>query len=236
MRRDPHAIEEMDKPDCDPVLLQRTYAQFPLVNRCIAGWRGLYRHRIRPVLPLHRPARILDIGCGGADISLALARWTLQDGITATVVGIDPDPRAHDFAVQRVRRARIPGDRIEIRRAFSHELLAEPETFDVVISNHLIHHLTPVELEGLWQDSSSLASRLVVHSDIRRHRAASILFGAATLPLAGSSLIRRDGLTSIRRSYTHAELAMQLPAGWRLETGRPFRNLAVFEPVSAAND
>ena len=231
MHRAVDAIEEMDKPDCDPALLERTYGQFPIVNRLIAGWRGLYTQRIRPALPTGCQARILDIGCGGADICLALARWLRRDGIDAQVVGIDPDERAWNFARRRVQSSGLPEGRVEIRQAFSHELLAEPGRYDVVLSNHLIHHLAPIELQGLWQDSSSLATRLAVHSDIQRSPVASVLFGAATLPLAGSSFIRRDGLTSIRRSYTPAELAAQLPVGWRVETARPFRNLATWEPA-----
>lgn len=230
MRRWADALEEMDKPDCDLVLLNRTYAQFPWVNRVVSGWRELYLHRIRPVLPRHRTARILDIGSGGGDIALALARWTQHDRIAAQIVGIDPDQRAFDFARRRQEREKFDTDRLEFRQSFSHELLVDAQPFDVVISNHLIHHLSRTELEGLWQDSSSLASHLVLHSDIRRSRNASVLFGLGTLPLVGTSLTRRDGLTSIRRSYTRTELAQLLPAGWRVETGRPFRNLVIFEP------
>ena len=37
------AVEEMDLPGCDPARLDRTYAQFALVNRAVSGWRGIYR-------------------------------------------------------------------------------------------------------------------------------------------------------------------------------------------------
>ena len=32
------AVEEMDLPGCDPGRLERTYAQFALVNRAVAGY------------------------------------------------------------------------------------------------------------------------------------------------------------------------------------------------------
>lgn len=231
MRRWEQATEAMDDPDCDPQLLERTYAQFPWVNRVVSGWRGLYLRWLRSRLPRERPARILDIGSGGGDIALALAHWTVNDQIEAQIVGIDPDPRAHAFARTRLQRANLPPGRLEFKQAFSHELCSTQERFDVVISNHLIHHLTPEELAGLWRDSAELASGLVLHSDIRRSRAASILFGLGTLPLARTSLTRRDGLTSIRRSYTSVELAQRLPAGWHVEAAHPFRNLVSYQPV-----
>jgi hypothetical protein len=46
----------------------------------------------------------------------------------------------------------------------------------------------------------------------------------ATLPLP-ASFIREDGLTSIRRSYTPAELTAAAPAGWRVEPGAPFHQI-----------
>src|SRR5699024_7840642 len=44
---------------------------------------------------------VLDIGCGGGDVACALARWARRDGVDLRVTGIDPDPRAHDWARRR---------------------------------------------------------------------------------------------------------------------------------------
>lgn len=230
MVRAAEAIEEMDRLDCDPVLLERTYKQFPLVNRFVSGWRGIYKSLIRPVLPHDRKATILDIGCGGGDITINLARWAAKDGFDVRVLGIDPDARAHDFAVRAADASGLGRSRVLFRRALSSELVAEGHVFDVVLSNHLLHHLAPAELEGLFADSLKLSSSLSIHNDIRRSRTALFLFGAATLPLARASLIRRDGLTSIRRSYLPEELARLLPPRWKAEPAGLFRLQTVHGP------
>ncbi|GER23570.1 hypothetical protein NCCP1664_20650 [Zafaria cholistanensis] len=250
MRRAVDAVEEMDRPDCDPLKLQRTYAQFPLVNRAFAHWHGIYRDLLRPVLATAaqtpasgtslrhgRTATVLDIGSGGGDIALALAGWAARDGLAVQVTGIDPDARAHAFASGEAARiaaragsrsAAAPGGPgVVFRRAHSADLVAEGARFDAVVSNHVLHHLGQEELAGLLADSQALASGIAVHADIRRSRAALLLFGAVTLPLAGRSFIRRDGLTSIRRSYTEAELAALAPAGWEVRSRAPFRNLLI---------
>lgn len=219
-------VEEMDRADCDPLLLRRTYAQFPLVNACVSGWGGLYRDMIRPLLPTHRRASILDIGCGGGDITASLARWARHDGFDVHVTGIDPDERAHRYAATAHRRA----PRVEFRRATSKELVDAGESFDVVVSNHVLHHLGEAELDGLLADSEALARGISLHGDILRSRAALLLFGAATLPLARTSFIRRDGLASIRRSYLPEELEAVVPPAWRVMSRRPFRNLLVHRP------
>ncbi|KRF04004.1 hypothetical protein ASH00_15235 [Arthrobacter sp. Soil782] len=215
------AIEEMDKPDCDPSKLDRTYAQFPLVNRSVAGWHRTWARYIRPVLPTSRTNTLLDIGSGGGDIPRALARWAARDGFRLEITAIDPDARANAFANSQPT---TPG--LTFRRAFSSELVAEGAQFDVVTSNHVLHHLAPDELSGLLSDSEKLGTRLALHSDLSRTRVGFALFSVATLPLPGS-YIREDGLTSIRRSYLAEELRAVVPSGWRVERQVPFRNLLV---------
>ena len=228
MQRDIAATEEMDRPDADPALLERTYAQFRLVNLVVSGWRGVYLRLVRPQLPRRGTGTILDIGCGGGDVALALLRWARADGYDVRVLGIDPDARAHDFSTRAAASSGLGEPGIEFRRATSSELVAEGARFDVVVSNHVLHHLDPPQLAGVLADSQRLARGLAIHSDIHRRRSALLLFGLATLPLAGSSYIRRDGLTSIRRSYTRNELSRALPPGWHAHPQRPYRNLAIW--------
>ncbi|MGL3806431.1 methyltransferase domain-containing protein [Paeniglutamicibacter sp. R2-26] len=228
MQRAIDALEEMDRPDCDPVLLERTYAQFPWVNRAVSGWRQVYVALIRPALPRGRTGTILDIGCGGGDIARDLLRWATADGFDVKVTGIDPDARAHGFALRAAARAGGDAGRLEFRRATSSGLVAEGHRFDIVVSNHVLHHLGPPELAGVFADSEQLARTVAIHADIRRRRSALLLFGIATLPLAGSSYIRRDGLTSIRRSFTPRELSRVLRPGWHVHAPGLYRNLAVW--------
>lgn len=222
--RDTHAVEEMDRPDCDPARLDRTYRQFALVNRALSGWHGLYRSRVRPLLTKSGPATLLDIGSGGGDLVLLFARWAAADGIDLRVTGIDPDARAYRFAANRE-----PAPGVRFRQATSAELVAEGAAYDVVVSNHVLHHLAAGELQAFLRDSSALALRAAFHNDLRRSAAAYALFSAAALPLTGS-YIRRDGLTSIRRSYTVPELSAVVPSGWTAEPHSPFHCLLTYRP------
>lgn len=212
-RRSTTEPELMDDPDCDPVALERTYRLFALINPLVSGWRGLYRRRLREALrdavEQRGTASILDIGSGGGDVSRWLADRARRDGLPVTVTGIDPDPRAHEFAQRSMPRApQAAGEpAAAFRCASSTDLLAQGEVFDVVVSNHVLHHLDDAAAAALLADTRALCRGLAVHNDLRRSRAAWLGWWLLTLPLAGArTFVRFDGLLSIRRSRTIAEL------------------------------
>lgn len=225
--RDQQLTELMDDPEADPIRLERTLRRFATVNHLVSGWGGVYRTRVRPYLAARtrpHPVRILDIGCGGGDVLRRIVRLAQRDGFTVDGVGIDPDDRS--IAVALAART---DDGIAFRQAHSRDLVDQGERFDIVVSNHLMHHLTAEELAALFADSEVLGAGLCVHSDIGRGRLAYGAYAVGITPFAPGSFLRTDGLRSIRRSYTCDELAQTLPAGWISERPAPFRILAVHD-------
>ncbi|MCC9206280.1 class I SAM-dependent methyltransferase [Arthrobacter sp. zg-Y769] len=225
------AVEEMDRPDADRRRLERTYAQFWLINAVVSGWRRNYVRYLRPIFAPSGGGTLLDIGSGGGDVPRCIARWARRDGFALEITAIDPDPRAHAFASALPA---LPG--LSFRRAYSSELVTEGLSYDVVISNHMLHHLTPAQLQALLGDSERLGRKLCLHSDIERSRWAYALFSLGTLPFFPGSFIRADGLTSIRRSFTAAELAAVTPPGWQSLQQRPWQNLLVHSPRAHGGD
>lgn len=215
------AHELMDDPHADPRMLDRTYERFPLINAVVSRWRAVYRRDIRP-RARKRPIRLLDVGAGGGDVSRALAAWSRRDGLSVTITAVDADARA-------IQWARSRGGGVEYRSAHTSELTDAGEAFDLVISNHLLHHLSGDELTALLRDCAALVpdGGLVVHRDIERSRFAYLGFAVGTLPFAknllAGSFIRPDGLTSIRRAYTASELAGVVPSGWQVRRAFPAR-------------
>ncbi len=223
------ATELMDAADCDPAKLERTYRQFGLVNRLFSGWRRLYVQELRPLLSARTVTTVLDIGSGGGDLARQLSTWARRDRLLLDVTGIDPDSRAYSFAAGRPHHPSI-----RFVRADSADLVRAGRTFDVVISNHVIHHLQPADLPRFLTDSQALARRLCLHNDLRRSAAAYGLFSLAALPFLGS-FIRPDGMVSIRRSYTTAELAAAAPPGWHVLRHPPFHQVLLHrtDPTNA---
>lgn len=217
------ARELMDDPDADIGMLEHTYRRFRLVNALVSRPGLLYRQEIRP-RARRGPIRILDIGAGGGDVCRMIAARLRRAGLDAEITALDADERAIRWAADH-----DDGAGIRYRCAFASDLVAEGEQYDVVFSNHVLHHLTAAELDGLLRDSAALVGPggVVVHRDIARTRLAYVLYDAATWILSGTlfrgSFIREDGLISIRRSYTRRELASLVPFGWTVRFGLPSR-------------
>ena len=224
--RDTRLLELMDDPDCDPQRLRRTLKRFTLINRVVSQWDGVYRSHIQPVLaglvPRGRPVRVLDIGCGGGDVLRRIVQHARSDGFDVIALGIDPDSHAIDVAN---KESTTHG--VTFRETTSDMLVREGKCFDVVISNHLLHHLTAAEFDAVFADSELLATSLCVHSDIARSRLAFATYAVAAAPFSPGTFTYVDGLRSIRRSYTSVELESRLPDGWRVEQPGRFRLLAM---------
>ena len=217
-----HGVQElMENPACEPRRLHNTYVQFRKINAAVSGLRRLYRRYLLPQARTHRgPITLLDIGFGGGDIPIALARWGQRDGLDLQITAIDTDTRAVTYA-----RARPHPPNVTFRQASTDELLARGERFDWVLSNHLLHHLAEDELHRMCDDSRRLCRSLVIHSDIVRSDLAYLAFAGFTVPFFHRSFIVADGLTSIRRSFTRRELRGLAPPGWTVAPAFPFHQL-----------
>jgi SAM-dependent methyltransferase len=100
-------------------------------------------HRIGPI---HPGESVLDIGCGaGMDLLLAARRV----GPVGRVVGVDMTPAMLERAKCAAIKAGV-WERVEIRRGIAEELPVESESFDVVISNGVLH-LSPDKISAFGQ-------------------------------------------------------------------------------------
>lgn len=223
--RDTVSRERMDDPNCDRIELINTYRQFSTINSMISGWKSIYRTHIKPALDdKNQPHSLLDIGFGGGDIPIKLAKWAKQDGINLRITAIETDTRALEF----IRTVETP-ENVDFKHASSSNLLEQEKKFDIVISNHLLHHLEGAEFENLLLESKQLSTRMILFNDIKRSDIGYALFNIFSRPVFRSSFITDDGLTSIKRSYTFQELRQKVPDDWTVQRLFPFRLLLSYK-------
>lgn len=225
--RQPDLVEQMDKEDCDPVKLKNTYIQFSLINGMLSNWKRIYRKRIRPEFENdpNRKYSLLDIGFGGGDIPLSIARWANQDGFKLEITAIETDQRAFEYAQNLCDNSSF----VTFLNCSSSDLIKQEKHFDIVVSNHVLHHLDKSSTFNILDETKHLATSLVIFNDIERSDIGYFLFNVFSRLLFRNSFITEDGLTSIKRCYTKRELAEIAPYGWKVERSFPFRLLLSYE-------
>jgi ubiquinone/menaquinone biosynthesis C-methylase UbiE len=212
-----HGGELMDEPLQDAAELARSLRDIRGVNRWLGGTRVMIRHvasmaRRLPARPLH----ILDVATGSADIPLALARWGRRKGVRLQVVATDLHPQT--LAVARERTAADPD--VQVEEADALALPFGEGAFDLVLCNTALHHFDEEDAVRVLREMDRVARHGVVVSDLRRTRTG--LLGARLLAATfwrNHPITRHDGVLSVRRAFTPAELR-RLAAAAGLEGAR----------------
>ncbi len=126
--------------------------------------RALWRRTIE-LAGIQPGEQALDVGCGTGTLALAAAR---RVGASGRIVGIDP-------SAQQIARARAKAKRVhapmEFQIAVIEELPFQDQTFDVVFSTLMMHHLpAPLKRQGVAEIARVLkpGGRLVIGDFVRK--------------------------------------------------------------------
>lgn len=151
-------------------------------------------------------SRVLDLGCGPADVSLRFVRRFPQCLLT----GVDGSAAMLDLGRQAVERAGL-GQRVRLLQRYLPQEPLGAEGFDLLISNSLLHHLQNPAV--LWQSirryGRSGAGVFVM--DLARPDSEQALQGLVARYAAGEpAVLQRDFTASLYAAYRPEEVRMQL--------------------------
>jgi len=162
--------------------------------------------RFAQCFPRHRPRRVLELGCGAADITIRFAR--AHPGCDLT--GVDGAPAMLALAQEAVTRAGL-ADRIQLREVRLPGKTLAQHVFDTVISNSLLHHLADPQV--LWRTVADCAEpgAAVFIMDLRRPDTRDQA-GRLVQEYSGNEpeVLRRDFFNSLLAAYRPEEIAAQL--------------------------
>ena len=149
------------------------------------------RHAIRP---LH----VVDVACGGGDVTVALAR---RLGPAFHVTGIDISPRAAARAAEHAAKSAVENVSFEVC-----DVLAEgcPDC-DVAVTSLFVHHLDDDAAAATVRSLAQAATLGGVISDLVRSRRGLLLAHLATRVLTRSRVAQVDGPLSVRAARTLPE-------------------------------
>jgi SAM-dependent methyltransferase len=229
LTRSPLGHEALDGDDAPRGLARAALQDIASVNALFGG-RSAAAFGLDRLLADGRAGErltLLDVGAGAGDVAAALARRARARGIHLTPVPIDSHPEA-------VALCRAAG--LDPVRASAAALPFRPRSVDIVLASQLLHHFDRASGVALVRAFDALARRGVILAEPRRTRWAVSGIWVATLALGLHPVTRRDGVLSVRRSFTAAELgALLAEAGvaGSVHHRRGFRLVAVWRPRHA---
>jgi 2-polyprenyl-3-methyl-5-hydroxy-6-metoxy-1,4-benzoquinol methylase len=195
--------ELMDQPDLD--VDEHRYALDSLGRANIVSLTiGAIWPSIRDAA-LHiegRPVQILDLACGGGQLTTAVARRCTREGIDAEVSGGDVSSVALGHARAHAARSGVRG--VQFVQLNALDELPQLSS-DVVFCSLFLHHLDDNEAVAVLRRMKNAARALVVVSDLRRTRLGYLLASVGSRLLSRSRVFHEDTLRSLDAAFTSDE-------------------------------
>ena len=218
-------VEHLDDPHADPRVVRRSLSDVARSNALFGGTSAVLAELDDAFALLRRCATLLDVGTGMGDIPSQARERARARGIELATFGLD--------SVEVLAEA----SRARTTAAIRADALALPfadRSIDIVTCSQVLHHFADAEARLVVQELNRVARRRVIIADIRRSWLAAAGIWMASFPLRFHPVSRHDGVVSVLRGYTVAELRGlvsraigQVP---RARTRRGFRVTASWSP------
>ncbi len=193
-------FEYLDRDDIPEDIRARSHRDIVRSSALFGGHRALDRALRDLAHLLPEQPTVLDVGCGRGDAIPLIKRTLEQHGRTPQFIGLD-------FKVCLLRHA----------RHFTTHCVAGSVTalpfgtgrIDLAVVSLLLHHFDGPELTQVLAELNRVARNVVI-VDLRRSLLAAAGIWLASFPLGFHPYSRHDGVTSVMRGFTSAELSAEV--------------------------
>ena len=222
----PLGAERLDDPAADPEVVTASLRNIARANRWFGGSAAMRRGLARALrdVPPTTTVTLLDLGTGLGDLPRAAVRWAARRGVRLVPLGLERSPVAARLAAS---------EGVPCVVACAGVTPLRNKSVDVVLLSQVAHHLSEESAVRLFRECDRIARRAVVVADLRRGRLGPFAFWVGARALRFDPVTIADGMTSIRRGYTAAELRGLLrAAGVRATVERRpgYRLVATWHP------
>ena len=149
-----------------------------------------------------QPVSIMDVGCGNGSLLKEVADYGRRRGIKMKLQGVDANE--HAIRLARENTKDYPEITFEALDIFSEEFKAKE--VDIILCTLTMHHFRDKEIEEIMHAFSNSCKMGIVINDLQRSRIAYYLFEAFCAFFIKNDIARRDGLTSVLRSFKKDDL------------------------------
>lgn len=144
---------------------------------------------------------IADMGCGGGDMLLEIARWGRREGYKLRLLGVDANPHIIDYA--RDNTATYPEIEFLTVDIFSEKF--RQQQFDIVTCTLFTHHFENKLLIELISHLHKQVRLGLLINDLHRHPLAYYAIKAITAVASRSRMVQHDAPVSVLRAFSRKD-------------------------------
>ncbi len=189
--------ELMDQPGLDPAAHELALQGLGRINALSRSDSIVWPPIARLARTSALKVRVLDLACGGGDVTSALTLRSKKAGMNVHVDGCDVSETA--VALANLRPGLASFTCLDVLRD------PLPEGYDVICCSLFLHHLEVEDAVTLLGKMARAARRLVLVNDLARSRFGYALAWAGCRLLSRSYIVRHDGPASVAAAFTPAE-------------------------------
>ena len=197
--------EIMDDLDISGPVIAQTLRELNTINRTLGG-NQISITAIKTMLRGRDQAMVADLGCGGGDIMMQMAKWVRKAGKKATFIGIDANPHIVSYAEENT--GAFPEITYHSINIFDEEF--QEMRFDIIHCCLFLHHFSNEQLVSLFKSFKKQSNVGVIVNDLHRHPIAFWSIKLLTSIFSRSSMVRNDAAVSVARGFKKHELVQVL--------------------------
>ena len=194
-------FEIMDDLSISGEVINQTLRELNTINRTLGG-NQISVSAFKKMIKEETSVSLADLGCGGGDIMVEMARASKKLGVEATFVGID----ANEHIVTYARNNTIDYGEISYQPINIFSDAFSQQKFDIIHCCLFVHHFTTEELVKLFKQFRKQARLGVIINDLHRHPLAYWSISLLTSLFSKSSMVKNDAAVSVARGFKKKEL------------------------------
>ncbi len=171
---------------------------------------------------------IADVGCGGGDNLIAIAKWARKNKIRVKLIGIDIKPDCINYAIENCK----PYSEISF---ITSDYQFVNERFDIIFSALFCHHLNDQQLISYLTWCNYKAALGFFVNDLQRNPLAYFSIKYLTKLFSKCYLVKNDAPLSVLRGFHKVELESYFQnggvSGFRILWKWAFRYLVIKRKV-----
>lgn len=197
--------EIMDDLDIHGEVIDQTLKELDTINRRLGG-NAISLSSFKKLLKNHDVKSLADLGCGGGDIMMGMAKIAQSAKSKISFIGIDANPHIVDYAKRNCK----DWTNIDFQSINIFEKEFKSQKYDIIHCCLFLHHFTEVQLVDLFRSFKDQARVAIIVNDLHRHPLAFYSIKWITRFFSKSYMVRNDAAVSVARGFTRSELVSTL--------------------------